>query len=96
MRIASVIRNLHWYFNSFRRFPLRFVISHTFLIIRSHAVVKAQATAVEQSTGEAVPKVESPVVVVTGASRGIGKAIALSLGKAGCKVGTLHHLLLLI
>uniref|UniRef100_A0A3P6F813 3-oxoacyl-[acyl-carrier-protein] reductase n=1 Tax=Brassica oleracea TaxID=3712 RepID=A0A3P6F813_BRAOL len=45
-----------------------------------------QATAVEQSTGEAVPKVESPVVVVTGASRGIGKAIALSLGKAGCKV----------
>ncbi|CAH8381657.1 unnamed protein product [Eruca vesicaria subsp. sativa] len=52
------------------------------------SVVKAQATAVEQSTlGEAaVPKVESPVVVVTGASRGIGKAIALSLGKAGCKV----------
>ncbi|KAJ0257876.1 3-oxoacyl-[acyl-carrier-protein] reductase [Hirschfeldia incana] len=52
----------------------------------STVVVKAQATAVEQSTGEAVPKVESPVVVVTGASRGIGKAIALSLGKAGCKV----------
>ncbi|KAF8075622.1 hypothetical protein N665_1075s0001 [Sinapis alba] len=52
----------------------------------SSTVVKAQATAVEQSTGEAVPKVESPVVVVTGASRGIGKAIALSLGKAGCKV----------
>ncbi|KAL9857559.1 putative 3-oxoacyl-[acyl-carrier-protein] reductase [Arabidopsis thaliana] len=31
-------------------------------------------------------KVESPVVVITGASRGIGKAIALALGKAGCKV----------
>ncbi|KAL0800140.1 hypothetical protein Bca101_055315 [Brassica carinata] len=44
---------------------------------------QAQATAVEQTTEEAVPKVESPVVVVTGASRGIGKAIALSLGKAG-------------
>lgn len=29
---------------------------------------------------------ESPVVVVTGASRGIGKAIALALGKSGCKV----------
>lgn len=29
---------------------------------------------------------EAPVVVVTGASRGIGKAIALTLGKAGCKV----------
>jgi len=28
----------------------------------------------------------NPVVVVTGASRGIGKAIALMLGEAGCKV----------
>jgi len=28
----------------------------------------------------------NPVVVVTGASRGIGKAIALALGEAGCKV----------
>ncbi|KAL0678708.1 hypothetical protein Bca4012_006689 [Brassica carinata] len=56
--------------------------------ILSVVQAQAQATAAEQSTGEeeAVPKVESPVVVVTGASRGIGKAIALSLGKAGCKV----------
>lgn len=50
--------------------------------------MKAQATAVEESIGEAAQKVESPVVVVTGASRGIGKAIALSLGRAGCKVRT--------
>ena len=28
----------------------------------------------------------NPVVVVTGASRGIGKAVALALGEAGCKV----------
>ncbi|CAI9093258.1 OLC1v1028721C1 [Oldenlandia corymbosa var. corymbosa] len=47
--------------------------------------VKAVAT-VEQSSPEASQKVESPVVIVTGASRGIGKAIALSMGKAGCKV----------
>uniref|UniRef100_A0A1J3F183 3-oxoacyl-[acyl-carrier-protein] reductase n=2 Tax=Noccaea caerulescens TaxID=107243 RepID=A0A1J3F183_NOCCA len=52
----------------------------------STSVVKAQAIAVEESLGETAQKVESPVVVVTGASRGIGKAIALSLGKAGCKV----------
>ncbi|KHN44413.1 3-oxoacyl-[acyl-carrier-protein] reductase, chloroplastic [Glycine soja] len=45
----------------------------------------AVATLEEAGTG-ATQKVESPVVVVTGASRGIGKAIALSLGKAGCKV----------
>ncbi|XP_057800112.1 3-oxoacyl-[acyl-carrier-protein] reductase 3, chloroplastic-like [Salvia miltiorrhiza] len=32
------------------------------------------------------PKVEAPVVVITGASRGIGKAVALALGKAGCKI----------
>lgn len=29
---------------------------------------------------------EAPVVIITGASRGIGKAIALAMGKAGCKV----------
>ncbi|KAL3501053.1 hypothetical protein ACH5RR_035502 [Cinchona calisaya] len=48
--------------------------------------VKAQVAAVEQASVEASQKVESPVVIVTGASRGIGKAIALGLGKAGCKV----------
>lgn len=33
---------------------------------------------------------DAPVVVVTGASRGIGRAIALTLGKVGCKV-LVHH-----
>ncbi|KAK9117473.1 hypothetical protein Sjap_016420 [Stephania japonica] len=47
---------------------------------------QAQAVAVEERSVQAAKQVESPVVIVTGASRGIGKAIALGLGKSGCKI----------
>ncbi|KAG5604979.1 hypothetical protein H5410_026471 [Solanum commersonii] len=50
------------------------------------SVVKAQAVTVEQAAAQVAPKTEAPAVIVTGASRGIGKAISLALGKAGCKV----------
>ncbi|XP_034214690.1 3-oxoacyl-[acyl-carrier-protein] reductase 4-like isoform X2 [Prunus dulcis] len=48
--------------------------------------IRAQVAAVEQSSAAVAQNVESPVVIVTGASRGIGKAVALALGKSGCKV----------
>ncbi|KAI6683725.1 hypothetical protein NL676_029638 [Syzygium grande] len=52
----------------------------------SIAGVRAQVATVEKVSTEGAQSVESPVVIVTGASRGIGKAVALLLGKAGCKV----------
>ncbi|XP_066327597.1 3-oxoacyl-[acyl-carrier-protein] reductase 4-like isoform X1 [Miscanthus floridulus] len=47
--------------------------------------VRTHVAAVDQAIVQGETKLEGPVVVVTGASRGIGKATALALGKAGCK-----------
>ncbi|KAJ9549352.1 hypothetical protein OSB04_021895 [Centaurea solstitialis] len=51
------------------------------------AGLKAHVVAIQQTcVEEATQTVEPPIVIVTGASRGIGKAVALALGKARCKV----------
>ncbi|XP_057970176.1 3-oxoacyl-[acyl-carrier-protein] reductase, chloroplastic-like isoform X2 [Malania oleifera] len=47
---------------------------------------RVQVASVERESVVVAQNVEAPIVVVTGASRGIGKAIALALGKAGCRV----------
>ena len=48
-------------------------------------VVRAAATAPAASEADAATTT-GKIAIVTGASRGIGKAIALELGKAGCRV----------
>lgn len=49
----------------------------------THGCVRAQVATIEKASAEAIQKVESLIVVVTRASGGIGKVIALSLGKTG-------------
>ncbi|KAL2543340.1 3-oxoacyl-[acyl-carrier-protein] reductase [Abeliophyllum distichum] len=52
----------------------------------SSSGVRAQVATIEQPITDTAQKADPPVIIVTGASRGIGKAIALTMGKAGCKV----------
>ncbi|XP_073122545.1 3-oxoacyl-[acyl-carrier-protein] reductase 4-like [Henckelia pumila] len=68
------------------KLPHSFHVQSRSLSSFSSTGIKAQVATVEQASTEATQSVEAPVVVVTGASRGIGRAVALAMGKAGCKV----------
>ncbi|KAI3812331.1 hypothetical protein L1987_17038 [Smallanthus sonchifolius] len=52
----------------------------------SFSGIKTQVASTQQENIETTKTVEAPVVIVTGASRGIGRAVALALGRAGCKI----------
>lgn len=59
-----------------------FAIGRSFLMTKSHSISTRQLRMMAKQKEMPV----NPIVVVTGASRGIGKAVALALGDAGCKV----------
>lgn len=54
--------------------------------LRGAAITVPQRRANLQQAKRFVANASSDVAIVTGASRGIGKAIALELGSKGCKV----------
>ncbi|KAG6558160.1 hypothetical protein Mapa_000341 [Marchantia paleacea] len=67
--------------------PARLRVANVEASSRSFASgVKAQVATTETAATETSKLVEAPVTIVTGASRGIGKAVALALGAAGAKV----------
>lgn len=56
------------------------------LTSRAHSSMRSQLRGQMKLMAKSKGAPANPVAIVTGAGRGIGKAIALALGDAGCKV----------
>ncbi|KAL1550428.1 3-oxoacyl-[acyl-carrier-protein] reductase, chloroplastic [Salvia divinorum] len=68
------------------KFPASLDLQCRSLPVASSSTVKTQVATIKQAATETPQNIEAHVVVITGASRGIGKAVALALGKSGCKI----------
>lgn len=55
-------------------------------VVSAKASVQQRRLSVVRATASAAAAADAPVVIVTGASRGIGRAIAMACGSAGAKV----------